>query len=345
MDLFLRRKGRDLAISKGAISPRTMESYRYRLEEFARWLLARRDGQEPVSAARAEQDAWEDLLATLDVTSITSDDVADYLFSCQQDGISAPTINARLYTIRSFFKELGRAEELSVVDVTKNVPRARYRYQRKPSVTREHMGRFMDHLESHADESKNTFRNWVLFNTIRLFGLRIGEALALKTTDVHFVDFGIKLEILGKGNKLRVRTLPLTDPEGRPVDAAHAYRAGLEKYLEEIRPKFKVKPGEEKTLFLSQAGNRFNEDSARVAFNKAMTVCQLQMHHYTPHSLRHAFVSHKLADGVPLQTVSRLVDHANVAITSSIYAHSEERDLVEGMSRGLDRREDSPEDS
>jgi len=198
----------------------------------------------------------------------------------------------------------------------------------------------MDHLEEIAPTSKNHFRNWVLFNTIRLFGMRISEALALKVTDVHFVDHGIKVEILGKGNKLRVRTLPLTDPEGLPVDAAHAYRGSLEHYLEEFRPKFKVKKGEEKTLFLSQTGNRLNEDSARVAFNKAMTACQLQMHHYTPHSLRHAFVSHKLADGVPLQTVSRLVDHANVAITSSIYAHSEERDLVEGMSRGLKRRED-----
>jgi len=46
-------------------------------------------------------------------------------------------------------------------------------------------------------------------------------------------------------------------------------------------------------------------------------------------------VSHKLADGVPLQTVSKLVDHANSVITSTIYAHSEEQDLIDGMRKGL----------
>lgn len=41
-----------------------------------------------------------------------------------------------------------------------------------------------------------------------------------------------------------------------------------------------------------------------------------------PHSLRHCWVSHVLAAGIPLAEVSKLAGHANVAITAEVYAHA-----------------------
>ena len=110
----------------------------------------------------------------------------------------------------------------------------------------------------------------------------------------------------------------------------------MKKYIESVIPKFNIKdPKLSDHLFFSQSKNQWDATSARLAFSVAVEKVNLKVYHYTPHSLRHAFVSHKLADGVPLQTVSRLVDHANVSITSIIYAHSEEQDLIDGMSKGI----------
>lgn len=335
MDAFITRKGRDMAIVKGRASDGTMETYRYRLEDFARHILETRGLGEGVEATREDPLAFEALLTELEVESLTADDVSNYLFDCLQDGISAPTLNARLYTLRSFLKELSKIDP-AIKDITAEVPRSRYRYERKPSVTKDHMKKLIEHLRDGRKKSKNEFRNYVCFNLIRLFGLRISESLDLDVESLTITDTGLTLDILGKGNKKRVRTLPIRDGDGLVIPASSDFINDLGEFLETWRPQFKACPKNGGPLFLSQAGQRWNEDSARVAFQAAIRHCGLTEHRYTPHSLRHAFVSHKLADGVPLQTVSKLVDHANVQITSAIYAHSEERDLIEGMSRGLE---------
>ena len=42
---------------------------------------------------------------------------------------------------------------------------------------------------------------------------------------------------------------------------------------------------------------------------------------FTWHSLRHCFVSHALAAGLPLFEVSRLAGHSSPTVTGTIYAH------------------------
>ena len=333
IDAFLQRKSRDLAISKGVASSGTMETYRYRLEDFARYLLNKKHGEDKVSKCQKNPEEYEKLLQSLNIESIVSDDIGDYLFDCLQNGITASTINTRLYTLRSMWKELAKTEGLK--DICKDIPRARYQYKRKASLTRKHLNELMSHFKNNKDKNKNSFRNHIFFSTIRFYGLRISEALTLKVPTLHMMEDSIKLEIIGKGNKLRVRTLPLYDLAGKVIFECRDYYNDMMTYLTEIRPKYKAQDQEKGPLFYSQKGKRWNEDSARLAFNTALKKVSLQMYHYTPHSLRHAFVSHKLADGVPLQTVSRLVDHANVSITSIIYAHSEEQDLIDGMTKGI----------
>ncbi|GAA0925862.1 hypothetical protein GCM10009560_27570 [Nonomuraea longicatena] len=42
---------------------------------------------------------------------------------------------------------------------------------------------------------------------------------------------------------------------------------------------------------------------------------------FTPHDLRHAYVSMQLADGIPITDVSRFIGHKNINITYAIYGH------------------------
>lgn len=54
---------------------------------------------------------------------------------------------------------------------------------------------------------------------------------------------------------------------------------------------------------------------------------------FTPHMFRHTFVTVALREGVPLETVSRLVTHKSSTTTSEIYAHLEAEDLRTELER------------
>jgi len=334
VNLFIKRKARDLAIIKGLASPRTLHTYRYNLELLARFILSKHHGQSDCPHCHKNRDVFDRLLESFNVEDVTNDDLRDYLFECTESGNTPATINVRLHTFRSMWNELALAE--GIQNITIGIRKAHHQYIRKPSPTRDHLKTIIDHFESIKYKNKTNHRNYIFYSTIRFFGLRISEALGLKLTKIYFLDDALKIEILGKGNRPRIRTLPLFGSDGEPINECEDFYHDLETYIKDVLPEFDIQnPHISDLLFFSQSKNQWHECSARSAFDNALKKVNLHMFGYSPHSLRHAFVSHKLADGVPLQTVSRLVDHANVAITSSIYAHSEEQDLIDGMSKGI----------
>ena len=59
-------------------------------------------------------------------------------------------------------------------------------------------------------------------------------------------------------------------------------------------------------------------------FSAVMTSCGFErpeLAGFTWHSLRHCFISHTLAAGLPLFEVSRLAGHSSPTVTGTIYAH------------------------
>ena len=53
----------------------------------------------------------------------------------------------------------------------------------------------------------------------------------------------------------------------------------------------------------------------------------------SPHGLRHFVASELLAKGVPLETISRILDHASIAITHSIYARQSQTAIDDALGR------------
>lgn len=53
----------------------------------------------------------------------------------------------------------------------------------------------------------------------------------------------------------------------------------------------------------------------------------------SPHSLRHTFASRAVQRGVPMEIVSKLLDHSSVAITARVYARFSQEQMDEAVSR------------
>lgn len=144
-------------------------------------------------------------------------------------------------------------------------------------------------------------------------GARSGELLQLEWADVEFegrlVTFRNDAKRGRQTKGRRSRTVPLSETATRALrDHAAAFRllAPSSPYIfRHLRPNRGARPGD-------------RLESLYDSFKRAARAAGLP--NLRPHDLRHAFVTRKLAEGVPAQLVMRYVGHADL-VTTLRYTH------------------------
>lgn len=129
-------------------------------------------------------------------------------------------------------------------------------------------------------------------------GLRIGEVINLKLTDVQS-ERNLLLIRGGKGYKDRTTLL-----SGKLLQE-------LRLYYKQYKPKI--------WLFEGQDGGPYSVESIRKVFRAAMEKAGIQRA-ATPHTLRHSFATHLLEQGTDLRYIQELLGH-NSSKTTEIYTH------------------------
>jgi integrase len=173
----------------------------------------------------------------------------------------------------------------------------------------------LDTLESH--------RLGALYVTMLGLGLRRGEALGLKWSDVDFtrrtvvIKRALKREsghlVLGdvKTAKSR-RALNLPEPV---VDALKAHRARQRSDRLAAGSSW-IDSG---LIFTTQVGTPLDP---RNIYRDFQGVCERAgIGRWHPHELRHSAASIMLAEGVPIEVVSDVLGHASIRITADTYGH------------------------
>lgn len=152
-----------------------------------------------------------------------------------------------------------------------------------------------------------------------LSGLRIGELICLKDSDVADYISVTKTYEISTGGVGTTKTMNST----REVFV----QKELENLIKRIRlfqKEYKFAHGIKSELFIcGKDGGFISYD----AYRKYLREHSKQMigRAITPHALRHTSASLLLAQGVPLETVSRRLGHANSNITKDIYIHITEK--------------------
>ncbi|QCR22446.1 tyrosine-type recombinase/integrase [Pontibacter sp. SGAir0037] len=129
-------------------------------------------------------------------------------------------------------------------------------------------------------------------------GLRIGEVINLKLTDVQS-DRNLLLIRGGKGKKDRTTLL------------SPKLLETLRAYYKEYKPKV--------WLFEGQYGGQYTTDSLRQVFQACREKGGVKAK-ATPHTLRHSFATHLLEQGTDLRYIQTLLGH-NSSKTTEIYTH------------------------
>ena len=230
--------------------------------------------------------------------AITALDLREWLGSLYDRGLDAISIRRKLAAVRSLFGFLARegALETNVARLVRT-PKAPKRLPGVP--TAEHTNNLIDSVaKADLDRPRHAWlkaRDLLIFELLYGCGVRVSELVGLNLDSIDRAERWIRVR--GKGRKER------QVPYG--AKAADA----LEKYLA-MRS---ARPGE-KALLMNRAGTRLTDRSVRniVKFYARMTAGDASLH---PHSFRHAYATHLLADGADLRAIQELLGHATLSTT------------------------------
>jgi len=136
-------------------------------------------------------------------------------------------------------------------------------------------------------------------------GLRIGEALSMRITDVDS-NRGLLFVRSAKGKKDRYTLLSTTILEL------------LRQYYKQYKPK--------KYLFEGRYNGPYSNTSAREVFVQSIKRAGITKQGITLHTLRHSFATHLLENGTDIRYIQELLGH-NSPKTTMIYTHVTDNSL------------------
>jgi integrase/recombinase XerC len=262
-------------LTRQNVSPHTLKAYRSDLTQAAAFF-------ETLLGESAEA-GRVDLLA-----------LRRWLASLYEHKLSAVTLRRKLAALRSFFKFLARE---GVVESNParllRTPKAPQDLPRVPDA--QQTNHLLDQAGAAPLDPKHAARDAAILELLYGCGLRVSELVGLNLTDVDLPERWLRVR--GKGRKER------QTPFGAQAAAA------LCRYLGERKPA----PGE-LAVFLNPRGRRLSDRSVRTMI-KRYAVAILQDPTVHPHTLRHAFATHLLAEGADLRTVQELLGHARLSTT------------------------------
>jgi integrase len=155
-------------------------------------------------------------------------------------------------------------------------------------------------------------------------GMRPGEAFGLPWRNVDLSDGRVTIKqalvrqkggnVIGRGKvgKKGWRTVQIPDPV---VKALTAHRDRQDKERVEARDAWE----DNDLVFCTPVGTLLDPDNHRKGFSKLTERAGIGRWH--PHELRHSATSIMLAQGVPIDVVSKTVGHTSIRITADVYGH------------------------
>jgi integrase/recombinase XerC len=161
-------------------------------------------------------------------------------------------------------------------------------------------------------------RDRAILELLYAAGLRVSELTGLNLVDMDQKDQ--MLRVRGKGNKERI--VPYGEKAAQALRAYWPVRDSLLQVSEEAGRKASAD-----AVFLNYRGDRLTQRSIGRILKKYVKLVNVNWDLH-PHSLRHAFATHLLADGADLRAIQELLGHQSLSTTQK-YTHASIRQLMD----------------
>lgn len=240
----------------------------------------------------------------VDITGIDNITIREYMASLYDKKKKKSSIHRKVAALRTFFRFLCR-EGLLEVNPATMVASPRIERKLPNHLSIEQMVRFIETPETDTVLGK---RDRAILELLYASGVRVSELVNLNLSDIDFANQTLRVK--GKGRKERM--VPF---------GVHAQGA-LEQYLAvrgELLAEADPDNRDPLAVFMNYQGTRITTRSVGRMLDKYCRQCA-EIHHVSPHALRHSFATHLLDAGADLRTIQELLGHARLTTTQQ-YTH------------------------
>lgn len=224
--------------------------------------------------------------------------VEAYVSALKRKDYASSTVARKVAALKSFFHFL-RDERIIATDPTIELASPKVKKRLPQGLSTKQVEQLLS--APPRDGSPKSLRDRALLTLLYTTGMRVSEVVTLSIRDLDMEQEKVRCD--SQGN--RPRLLPL---------AAEAVET-LKAYSERGRPYLLKDPDADETaLFLNHRGERLTRQGLWLIIKVYARQAGLPAN-VTPHTLRHSFAAHKLAQGADLREVQRLLGHANISTT------------------------------
>ncbi|WP_050927801.1 site-specific tyrosine recombinase XerD [Aestuariivita boseongensis] len=278
----------DAQAAEPGAATNTQLAYGRDLKDFADWLAGQGSG----------------------FASADRDQVEAYLIHCSDQGLAKSTRARRLSAIKQIYRfafDEGWRGDNPAIQI--KGPGREKRLPKTLDVAE--VDRLLTAARNHGRSKADKLRNTCLMEVLYATGMRVSELVGLPVSAAR--GDPRMLLILGKGGKERM--VPLSPPAREALAAWLTERDTAEEAALAkggVRSRF-LFPSRGKSGHLTR--HRFY-----LLIKDLAVAGGVSPEKVTPHTLRHAFATHLLANGADLRSIQTLLGHADVA-TTEIYTH------------------------
>lgn len=281
----IKRFKKFLQVEKG-LSQNSIYSYTYDLKKFSEFLQ----------------------IKSKNILDATSEDIQQFLkYEKNEKKNSTKTLARSLAAIRQFYNFISDNADINIENPTERIETPHVEKTLPDFLTVIELNKLFNSI---SEEDSYELRDKTIFELLYSSGLRISEAIDLKTGDVDFDNMFVT--VVGKGNKQRM--VPIGKESARL----------LHRYKQESRPSI-IGNRESEFLFVSKKGSQLNRKSVWRLLKNYVTRTEIQKN-ITPHTLRHSFATHLIENGADLRSVQELLGHMDIS-TTQIYTHMAKKQL------------------
>lgn len=237
-----------------------------------------------------------------------------WLMNLNENGLSNRSIDRKIAALRAYFKYIEKDDKDFINPMLKII--APKPSKRKPIFI------FEDDIQQLFDNKPNeddfiSVRNYLIVEIFYATGMRRGELLPLKHSDISFIHNEIK--VFGKGRKERI--IPIGEELVKDIT----------KYID-----FKKRLCLRNDVFLVNKDNTKMSMGQLYCVVKKMLEC-INIQKRSPHVFRHTCATHLLNEGADINNVKNLLGHTSLAATE-VYTHTTIEELKKEYKRSFPKK-------
>ena len=253
----------------------------------------------------------------------------------KNDGKAHATIKKTYFTLGEIFKYAllrGKIDKNPMLEVS--IPnKALFTKKERRYLSQEERDRLVQTCYAKRKNGVRIYKYGALYVFMLYSGCRIGEALALKWSDINFEARTANIHstvvyIKNRKDNTR-RSFEIVQPTTKTghsrliylSDMAMEALRDLQEQLGWKEDEYIVHLNHVKPIYRSAAQNTFDRIIKRAGIE-----------HCGVHALRHSFVSLMLNNNVPITMISQMVGQLNINMTMQVYSHLLDETQIQSMS-------------